>query len=79
MIMYTVLDVISFIDWRSIYSTVLKGVVAVGVVVPANASSHRANTSTMCANRRAAHIRRVVAADPSSLLEKNHRSSESAT
>ena len=45
-------------------------------LVPANASSHRANTSTMCANRRAAHIRRVVAANPSSLLVKNHRSSE---
>jgi hypothetical protein len=31
--------------------------------VLANASSHRANTSPMCANRRATHIRRVIAAN----------------
>ena len=45
-------------------------------LVPANASSHRANTSPMCANRRATHIRRVIAANPSSLLVKKHKSSE---
>ena len=39
-------------------------------LVPANASSHRANTSPMCANRRATHIRRVIVANPSSLLVK---------
>ena len=65
-----------------LYASIPSGGGPIGAVVgdldrqTRSTTLQHANASPMCANRRAAHIRRVVAANPSSLLLKKHRSSE---